>query len=721
MTDQITVLSPRKQIDRRTTFLDVESQQQREPFLVRSGLELPSWWEGERDPRELRKYALLFFFLVLFAAAVLSIPIFLPPSDERAGTSTPSQAADSTHDSKGGPVAGGSDAHKGARGDDTTAASLVENFAPFGKSILARGERYGAVAADNPVCSKLGLQVLSELGGNAVDAAVTSALCQGVLSPFASGIGGGCFALVRLQNGSTDFIDARETAPMNLTHQLLRERGPESTRHGGLSIAVPGELRGLELIHALYGKLSWRDVVLPVIPLARNATVGTMLAYRLAQNAPTILKSPTLCEVFCDPSGSRVLAENETLVQTALAELLTQIALHGADHLYNHSASTLAKEIQEAGGLMTAEDISGYQPKRRQPLQSFYRGFEILGSSLPSSGGPAIAMALNILEGYNMPSRGHSNESLQLVTEALKYAFASRSQLGDPDFVPEAAVHVSDYMVNKAAAARLRETLDTLQTHPADYYFDAERIHSTIGGVDDHGTTHLSVLDAQGNAVALTSTINTEFGSMIRSRSTGIVFNNEIDDFSVAGHPNAFDISPSEPNFPVPGKRPLSSMSPTIVVRNGRTVLVVGGSGGPRIISSTLQVLINVLDFADGLVEAISMPRVHHQLLPNVLWMEAVGQKCELGGVRSAQEKNSGIWTQMCQYMRRVGHEIEGSQDHESIAPEMVGCVQAVVRPHAGLPLFALHSNEPVQRGTVQDGIMYAASDPRKRGQAAAA
>ncbi|KAK4530213.1 hypothetical protein CCYA_CCYA03G1070 [Cyanidiococcus yangmingshanensis] len=720
MSDKTSVMSSRKQTEHTQPVQDLESQQLHEPFLFRSTTVLPTWWEGERDPRELRKYAILFVCLVVFAAAVLSVPFFLPPTEENKAQGAAPSYGDpkSGADEGAGVVGGASQSH--SQGNLPKLATDLHGFAPFGSSTLVSGEHYGAVAADNYACSQLGLQILSELGGNAVDAAVTTALCQGILSPFASGIGGGCFALIRLKNGTVDFIDARETAPENMTHEMLREKSSESTRRGGLSVAVPGELRGLELMHGLYGKLPWKQVVLPVIGLARNASVGTMLARRLQQNSLAILDSPTMCDVFCDPSRSRVLLENETLTQTALANFLEQVATKGSDYLYEDNAPTLAAEIQSAGGLVRVRDLHEYQAVRRRPLQSFYRGFEVWGAPLPSSGGPSIAMALNILEGYSLPSRGHSNETFQLIIEALKYAFASRSRLGDPDFVPDAVTHVSDYMLSKTVAARLRETLDTFQTHSADFYFGAEGINPSISS-EDHGTTHLSVLDADGNAVALTSTINLEFGSMLRSRATGIVFNDEVDDFSIAGHSNAFEIAPMEPNYPAGKKRPLSSMSPTIVVRNGRVVLVLGGSGGPRIISSTLQVLLNVLDFGDDLAEAISLPRVHHQLLPNVLWMEALQEKCEFGGLNTERAANGSKWLRICKYMRQIGHQIEASLDHEQLAPEMVGCVQAVLRPRAGLPLFGVEMTPERLRNSSADGAFYAASDPRKRGMAAAA
>jgi gamma-glutamyltranspeptidase len=702
------------------TLQDLEAQQQREPFLYRSVTVLPAWWAGERDPRELRKYAVLFLCLVVFAATVLSVPFFLPPPEERKADGVSASVPGSTGESSGGNNVGSATSQSNAPGNAPKPQVELADFAPFGQSTLVSGARFGAVAADHPICSRLGLEILSELGGNAVDAAVSTTLCQGVLSPFASGVGGGCLALIRLQNGTIDFIDARETAPENMTHETLRGRNPESTRRGGLSIAVPGELRGLELMHSLYGRLPWKQVVLPVVRIARNDSVGAMLARRLEENRQDILGSSTMCEVFCDPTGTRVLQENETLTQPALASTLEQVASKGSDYLYHEMASTLAAEIQNAGGLVSTRDLREYRAIRRQPLQSFYRGFEIFGAPLPSSGGASMAMALNILEGYSLPSRKHSNESLQLIVEALKYAFASRSLLGDADFVPDAVSHVNHYMLSKSAAAHIRETLDTFQTRPADFYFDAEGIDFSMAA-EDHGTTHLSVLDAEGNAVALTSTINLEFGSMLRSSSSGIVFNDEIDDFSIADYPNAFGIVPMQANYPAPRKRPLSSMSPTIVVRNGRVVLVVGGSGGPRIISSTLQVLLNILDFGDDLAEAISLPRVHHQLLPNVLWMEALGEKCSLDRLSAARSANSSKWARVCNYMRELGHQIEASLDPERLAPEMVGCVQAVLRPKAGLPLFHGETTVERSRNSSADGVFYAVSDPRKKGLAAAA
>ena len=717
---------------------DVEAQWQREPFIQeRDRIALPSWWQGERDPRLLIRYVAVLMGLVLLAALILTVPaIFHTQQPDPADAKAPTAASTGGGSGEADGSASGASATTDA--SDSTAAATP--FYPFGASVLARGDRYGAVAADNAVCSQLGLSVLSELNGNAADAAVTTALCQGVLSPFASGLGGGCFALVRWRNGSADFIDAREVAPAALTEAQLLARGADASRSGALSIGVPGELAGLERLHQRYGSLLWSTVVQPVIPLAHNATVGALLARRLQHNREEVLDSPSMCEVFCDADRQRVLHEGEPLLQPTLAEFLTQVARRGASYLYHDMADTLAQEVRDAGGVLTAEDVRNYTVMHRRPLYSYYRGFEVIGAPPPSAGGAVIGMALNWLEGFGLWRRGHSRQSAQLLAEALKYGFANRPRLGDPAFVPDADAFARQVMLSKYVAARLRSAGDAGRTHEPAYYLQQQQQAALQYLPDDHGTTHISVMDVAGNAVALTSTVNLEFGAKLRSTAAGFVLNDEIDDFAVGNDSNAFGLAPSVANAVAPRKRPLSSMSPTLVVRSGEVVLVVGASGGPRIISSTLQVLLNAIDMGDDVAAAVAYPRLHHQLLPNVLVFEALTDRCRLyKKVDGKAVAAAAVWTEECAYLQRIGHVIGGSgssAEDNADTQNAVGCAQAVFRPRAGLADWenGQATSASVRRdpgegrvnatdvgGGGGGGSLYAASDPRKLGVAAAA
>ncbi|KAA8498492.1 Gamma-glutamyltranspeptidase 1 [Porphyridium purpureum] len=587
----------------------------------------------------------------------------------------------------------------------------------------------GAVAADNEVCSQLGVDVFKKhKEATAADASVAVLLCQGVLSPYASGLGGGMFALyydAETQNAIV--YDARETAPAKVTEAMFEIAGASTI--GGSAVAVPGELKGLEMLHKAHGKVAWSELVSLVVPLAEKSYVGPMLAKRLTQYKKLVVQSTYLRGIYArrmeeppkrnirdtsqerkddskagtwweDGAGElmstyRVLEVGEEVERPVLAETLRQVAQRGAAYLYHDMAGQVADEISTAGGIFTAKDLNSYAAVMREPLSYFYNGKLVYGVPPPSSGGACLAQVLNILEGFQLKRLGRNGRSLHLVVEALKFAFGDRMDLGDPDFVPETEEEVRQ-MMDKVTAMQQRARI------MPDATFDPQYYQPNLKGMKDAGTSHMSIVDRFGNAVSLTSSINLPFGSGFVSPSTGILMNNQMDDFSTANVSNSFGIFPAPRNRVQPGKRPLSSMSPTIVIKDGAVHFVVGASGGPKIITSVLQVVLAVLDFGDDLATAISAPRLHHQLIPNVLNMESVSaEDCALKETyESAAGEGWKYWSGICAELKQRGHVITSKTENE------LGCVQAVV----------------VVNNATSEGsrILYASSDPRKMGMAAA-
>mmetsp|Transcript_29742 Transcript_29742/g.65820 ORF Transcript_29742/g.65820 Transcript_29742/m.65820 type:complete len:669 (+) Transcript_29742:133-2139(+) len=492
----------------------------------------------------------------------------------------------------------------------------------------------GVVAADQGRCSDVGAQIL-DLGGNAIDAAVAAALCQGVLNPFASGLGGGDFLLIRLANGTSVFINSRETASAAATADMFDGK-PYASLDGGAAIAVPMQLQGLELAWRRYGKLPWSKLVEPAAALARTGfPAHPYLLYVLSGSftMKRALGSPLMRRaLFVEEGGTwRLPLEGEhCCVRPQLAETLSQVALHGASWLLDpERAKTMAAEIQEAGGIITAEDLMQAQPRVEQPLSYKVGEYELLVPGPPSSGA-ALALALNILAGLN--SSGQADRALlqHHLVESMKHAFALRSAFGDPGSADHPYADVSDVLgdtQNTSFVEELRRLIrDDHVLDPAAYGGRWNPQRRGGGVLSDHGTSHLSVVDAQGNAVAATMTINTALGSNVVSASTGIIFNNEMDDFSRPGEllgargqvPGA-----TAPNLIQPGKRPLSSMCPTIVLKGGALHMVLGASGGTHIVTAVLQVLQRVLLLGQDPMPAVQAPRLHHQLRPDRLDYES--------------------------------------------------------------------------------------------------
>jgi gamma-glutamyltranspeptidase/glutathione hydrolase len=476
------------------------------------------------------------------------------------------------------------------------------------------------VASAHPAATGVGVAVLRD-GGNAVDAAVAVAFALAVCEPYSSGLGGGGFLLTfEAESGTCSALDARETAPAAAHRDMFLVGGePDAglSRYGPLSVAVPGLVRGLAEAHRKHGSLPWSRLVLPARDLARGGiTVSPTLRARILKCKGRF--NQEALDIFVP--GGQVPAVGDNLVQADLAATLDAIAREGAEVFYSGpiAASLAACAAADGRGLAPA-DLAAYRPRWREPVNGRYRGLDIVSMPPPSSGGIHLVQMLAILEDFDLPSMGFgSAASTHHLAEAMKFAFADRSlYLGDTDFVP--------VPVGMLLAASRLDSLRSLITP------DAALAESSIQGApvvfaESDETTHLSVVDGQGNAVAATLTINLSFGSGLVAAGTGVILNDEMDDFvSAPGRPNAFGLVGGEANSVAPGKRPLSSMTPTIVLQDGHVRMVTGSPGGSRIISATMQTIVNVVDHGMNALEAATAPRVHHQWYPARLYHEPFG------------------------------------------------------------------------------------------------
>jgi gamma-glutamyltranspeptidase/glutathione hydrolase len=479
------------------------------------------------------------------------------------------------------------------------------------------------VVAQEKIAARVGAEILRQ-GGNAVDAAVATGFAMAVTYPRAGNIGGGGFMVIHLADRNEDVaIDYRETAPGATTRDIFLDADGKpdiaKSRDSALSIGVPGTVAGFALALEKFGsgRFTLAQLLKPSIDLARG---GLVLADDMADTLPEahekrLNRWPASAKIFSRPDGSS-LREGDTLMQPDLAATLSAIAEQGPRGFYEGPvAERMIKAIHEAGGIMTLDDLKSYQPVIRTPVHGNYRGYEIVSMPLPSSGGTVLLETLNILEGYQLSDlKQGSPASLHLLIEAMKRAYADRARyLGDPAFVnaPTNILLAKDY------AAKQRASID------AGHATAAADVATALPPREGSNTTHYSIVDRNGNAVSNTYTLNFPYGVGLVADGTGVLFNNELDDFTAApGASNAFGLVGYEPNLPGPGKRPLSSMSPTIVLKDGKPVLLTGSPGGSRIISAVLQVIVNVLDYHMDVAAAVAAPRLHHQWLPDVVRVE---------------------------------------------------------------------------------------------------
>jgi len=469
----------------------------------------------------------------------------------------------------------------------------------------------GMVASACPEATAAGIRVL-ESGGNAVDAAIAVGFTLAVSYPSAGNIGGGGFMLVRMAGGESSFIDFREKAPM-LAHRdmYLDDAGDvieDMSVRGHLASGVPGTVAGLWTAHGRYGSKEWEDLLAPSIELAEKGfEVASYLAASLERLHANLDLYPGLAGFF-DEHGM-TLEEGDILVQKDLAVTLSLIADRGPAGFYaGRTARLITEEMHRGGGLITEEDLASYEAVEREPVRGSYRGFDILSAPPPSSGGIVLLEILNILEGYTMDD-SRDIETIQRVIEAERRAYADRSRwLGDSDYV--------NIPVNSLIS---KEYADDLRT----YIKNTATSSSEPGVGESEETTHYSVVDAEGNAVAVTTTLNGSYGSYVVVEGAGFLMNNEMDDFSVKpGVPNMYGLTGGEANAIEPGKRMLSSMTPTIVIRKGEAWMVLGSPGGSTIITTVAQVMMNMIDFGMEPMEAVSALRYHHQWIPDVVYFE---------------------------------------------------------------------------------------------------
>ncbi len=479
--------------------------------------------------------------------------------------------------------------------------------------------QHGMVVSSHFLASEAGVEVLRQ-GGNAVDAAVATGLTLAVTHPSAGNIGGGGFMLVFTKNGTVTAFDFRERAPLAATEGMyLGADGqyvPDSSHEGYRAIGVPGTVAGFDLALKRFGSRSWRQVAAPAVKLAKD---GFALSPALAGEFKALheegFKNRAAQSVFQHVDGSPYQS-GERWKQPLLAKTLERIQSKGRAGFYSgETARAIAADMRAHGGLITEADLKSYEAKERVPIHGTFRGYDIYSMPPPSSGGTALMEMLNILEGYPLATSGHNTpESLHLMAETMRRAFADRAQyLGDPDFNPEMPIQK---LISKEHAATLRRSIHPMHASSSDPARFAEAYESPE-------TTHYSVIDAEGNAVVVTYTLEYSYGSRIVAEGLGFLYNNEMGDFGPQpGRTDASGMIGTPPNRIAPGKRMLSSMSPTIVARDGKPVLLIGSPGGRTIINTVLQVVLNVVEFPMNIADAIAAPRMHHQWLPNTLLLE---------------------------------------------------------------------------------------------------
>ena len=503
--------------------------------------------------------------------------------------------------------------------------------APLGASTYPVRAPHAIVVSVHNIASHVGVDIM-QAGGNAVDAAVATGFALAVVHPPAGNIGGGGFMLIRMADGKTHFIDYREKAPAAATRDMyLDPQGnviKNASEIGFKSIAVPGSVAGLVYAEQKYGRLTLKQVMAPAIRLAHDG-------YPLTWGEAHDMREDKHLADF--PESRRVFQRNGDYYKTGdvfrqpdLARTLERIADKPDDFYHGSLARELAAALQKGGGLITADDLAHYEVKEREPVRGTYRGYEVISAPPPSSGGTVLIESLNILEGYDLAKMGdRSASSIHYTTEAFRRAFFDRAEfMGDPDF---AKIPVAQ-LIDKKYAAAWQETIDPARATPSkdlkrpEIFSQLEQYaaaHPPAPPHEGNHTTHYSVMDEAGDAVSVTTTINDWFGSRVTADGLGFLLNDEMDDFSSKpGVPNSDGLLQSDVNAIGPGKRPLSSMTPTIVVHDGKAVMVLGSPGSSKIITTVANVLMGVVDYGMNIQEAVNAPRFHNQWMPDVLNLE---------------------------------------------------------------------------------------------------
>ncbi|KAJ6851774.1 putative gamma-glutamyltranspeptidase 3 [Iris pallida] len=559
----------------------------------------------------------------------------------------------------------------------------------------------GVVAADDGLCSEVGAAALRR-GGHAVDAAVATAVCLGVRHPMSSGIGGGAFMVVSTAAGGSGTVaeafDSRETAPAAAAENMY-EKNPSSKEKGALSMGIPGEVAGLHAAWSKYGRLPWKTLLAPAITLARDGfLVEPYLAYSIKNCKDDIMADPGLKSVFA-PNGN-LLQFNDTCYNPKLADTLEMIATEGPQALYNGSiGEKLIEDVRNAGGIATMEDMRKYKVEVGEAMKANAMGYTILGMPPPSSGTVGISLVLNVLGSYKTPDAAKGLLGLHRLIEALKHMLAIRMNLGDPDFV-----NITGYinnMLSPSFAEKIKQRIFDNTTFSPGYYLPR------WSQLRDHGTSHLCVVDADRNAVSMTSTVNYYFGAGVLSPSTGIVLNNEMADFSTPTEATPDHLPPAPANFIKPNKRPLSSMTPLIILKDNQLAGIVGGSGGMNIIPAVSQAFLNHFILGMDPLKAVQHPRIYHKLIPNVVcyenWTAMDGEHIELA-------------TEARAFLEQRNHQLKSTSGVSAVVQFVVHNLQEPVSNKGGRGWGWMR---PAMGDGVFRGMLTAVSDPRKDGRPA--
>ncbi|WP_145553720.1 gamma-glutamyltransferase [Yersinia bercovieri] len=551
----------------------------------------------------------------------------------------------------------------------------------------------GMVVTSQYLASQVGTDIL-KMGGNAIDAAVAVGYAQAVVNPCCGNIGGGGFMTIHLADGTDTFINFRETAPAAASADMYLDKGGKVTKdaslYGYLAAGVPGTVLGMDSAQKRYGKLTRQQVMAPAIKLAREGFVLT--------RADTDILDTTVKRFRQDPESARIflrkdgeaLQPGDRLIQTDLADTLSAISQRGADAFYQGKIpQAVEAAAKKGGGILTAADFANYKITETAPITCSYRGYKFVSSPPPSSGGVTLCETLNVLEGYDLKSMGFNSAAyIHTLTEAMRHAYMDRNTfLGDPEFVKNPI----DRLLSKSYAADIRKQIIANQATPSVEVQPGMQPH------EKPETTHYSIVDHEGNAVSTTYTVNGRFGAVVIAPGTGFFLNDEMDDFTVkVGEQNMYGLVQGATNSIAPGKRPLSSMSPTLVTKDGKTFMVLGSPGGSRIITITLQTALNVIDHGMAPQEAVDAPRIHHQWLPDEVYYE-----------------QRGVSADTLNLLKNMGYKMVEQNPWGATELILVGLagVEGVSPANSG--------NDSAVSGKVREGYLYGANDVRRPAGAA--
>lgn len=555
-------------------------------------------------------------------------------------------------------------------------------------SMPAVEAKNGMVVSSQHLASQVGVDIL-KMGGNAIDAAVAVGYAQAVVNPCCGNIGGGGFMTIHLANGEDTFINFRETAPAAASANMyLDEKGnvkKGASLYGYLAAGVPGTVLGLDTAQRKYGKLTRQQVMEPAIKLAREGFI--------LNRGDTDILDTTIAKFRDDPEAARIfLRENgdplqpgDRLIQTDLANTLESIAQNGPNAFYQGKIpQAVEAAAKKGGGILTAKDFADYRIAETAPITCSYRGYEFVSAPPPSSGGVTLCEILNVLEGYDLKASGfNSAQTIHTMTEAMRHAYMDRNTfLGDPAFVK----NPTEKLLSKEYAAEIRKQIQPELATPSSHVQPGMEPH------EKPETTHYSIVDHNGNAVSTTYTINGRFGSVVIAPGTGFFLNDEMDDFTVkVGEQNMYGLVQGATNAIAPGKRPLSSMTPTLVTKDGKVFMVVGSPGGSRIITITLQTVLNVIDHGMAPQEAVDAPRIHHQWLPDEVYFEQRGLSAD---------------TQ--KLLQERGYKLVEQTPWGAAELIMVGL------PGAAGVSSESSGNDSAVSGKVREGFIYGANDVRR-------